>query len=65
MNNNNTLLTVNEVAAYMKIVPLTVRRMIDRGDLKAIKVGRVWRIRQEDLQDYLARSASRRKEDKE
>jgi len=54
----DTLLTVQEVARYMHVVPITVYRMIDRGDLKAVKVGRVWRVRWEDLQDYLNRPAA-------
>lgn len=60
-----TMLTIREVAKYLHVVPLTVYRMIDRGDLPAIKVGRVWRIRQQDLQAYLDRSTSRPKGEKE
>jgi len=52
----DALLTIREVARYLKVVPMTVYRMIDRGDLKAVKVGRVWRIRREDLERYLNRS---------
>ena len=65
METNSTLLTVQEVAAYLKVVPITVYRMIDRGSLPAVKVGRVWRIRQEDLQVYLDRSTSRPRDEKE
>ena len=50
------LLTVADVAAYLNVVRITVYRMIDRGDLQAVKVGSVWRIRWTDLQDYLSRS---------
>ena len=50
------LLTVADVAAYLNVVRITVYRMIDRGDLQAVKVGSVWRIRRTDLQDYLSRS---------
>ena len=52
----DALLTIREVARYLKVVPMTVYRMIDRGDLKAVKVGRAWRIRREDLERYLNRS---------
>lgn len=55
-----TMLTIGEVAEYLKVAPLTVYRIIDRGDLVAIKVGRVWRVREQDLQLYLDRSSSRR-----
>jgi excisionase family DNA binding protein len=60
----DTLLTTREVARYLHVVPITIYRMIDRGDLPAIKVGHVWRIRRQDLEDYLRRSASQPKEPK-
>jgi excisionase family DNA binding protein len=56
--NQEAMLTITEVARYLQVVPLTVYRAIDRGDLRAVKVGRVWRIRREDLQAYLDRSSS-------
>ena len=58
------LMTVKEVAKYLRVVPLTVYRMIDRGDLTAIKVGSEWRVRWADLDDYLKRSTQHAKEDK-
>jgi excisionase family DNA binding protein len=63
--NQDVMLTIKEVAQYLHVVPLTVYRMIDRGDLPAVKVGRVWRIRQQDLQAYLDRSTSRPRSEKE
>lgn len=63
--NSESMLTLKEVARYLHVVPLTVYRMIDRGDLSAVKVGRVWRIRKQDLQAYLERSASRPRSEKE
>jgi excisionase family DNA binding protein len=53
----NTLLTVGEVAHYLHVVTMTVYRMINRGDLKAVKVGRVWRVRWQDIERYLDRPA--------
>jgi PTS system nitrogen regulatory IIA component len=55
----DALLTIREVAKYLHVVQLTVYRMIKRGDLKAIKVGRVWRVRREDLERYVNRPAPR------
>jgi excisionase family DNA binding protein len=55
----DALLTVAEVAHYLHVVTMTVYRMIDRGDLKAVKVGRVWRVRREDLERYLNRPVPR------
>jgi excisionase family DNA binding protein len=45
----NELLTVTEVAAYLRVTPVTVWRWCQRGIIPAFQVGRVWRIRQVDL----------------
>ena len=47
--------TIDEVAQLLKVSPATVRRLIDDGQLKAIKVRGQVRIRKEDLDDYLKR----------
>jgi excisionase family DNA binding protein len=56
--NQESMLKIREVADYLHVVPLTVYRMISRGDLQAVKAGRVWRIRQRDLNVYLDRATS-------
>ena len=48
----NELLTVKEVAAFLKVSRAQVRRMIESGDLKAIKVGREYRISLESLAEF-------------
>jgi excisionase family DNA binding protein len=49
------LLTVAEVAQTLKLNPQTVRNMIDRGELPAIRVGsRRVRILRSDLEAFLA-----------
>ena len=53
------MLTIRKVANYLHVVPRTVYRMSDRQDLPAVKVGRVWPIRRQDLETYLNRSTSR------
>ncbi len=45
----NEVLTVKEVAEFLKVSRTQVRRMIESGDLKAIKVGREYRISLESL----------------
>ncbi len=51
------LLTVAEVAAVMRVSRMTVYRLIRRGQLKAIRVGRNYRVREEDLTTYLERAS--------
>lgn len=48
-NDQQTVLTVDEVADHLKISPWTVRRMISRGELRAVRYGRTIRIDPKDL----------------
>ena len=47
--------TVEEIAKMLKVSHMTIRREIERGNLKAAKVGHVWRITEEELKSYLGR----------
>jgi excisionase family DNA binding protein len=51
------LLTVAEVASVMRVSRMTVYRLIRRAQLKAIRVGRNYRVRQVDLDSYLESQA--------
>lgn len=51
------LLTVAEVASVMRVSRMTVYRLIRREQLTAIRVGRNYRVREEDLAAYLDRSS--------
>ena len=50
---NGTLLTVDEVAKILRLQPETIRSMARRGDLPAIKLGRVWRFRSSSITQML------------
>ena len=50
-------MTVEEVARVCKVHPMTVRRHIAQGRLRATRVGRSVRVRQEDFGEYLGRPA--------
>lgn len=47
------LLTVKRVAELLQCSEKTVRRRIQSGELKASPIGRQYRIRLEDLEDFL------------
>lgn len=47
------LLTLYEVAAYLRLNKFTVYRMVDRGQLPAIKVANQWRFKEKDLDKWL------------
>ena len=47
------LLTVREVAETMRVSNMTVYRLIRAGELPAIRVGKHFRIRENELGEYL------------
>jgi excisionase family DNA binding protein len=53
------LLTVAEVAASMRVSNMTVYRLIKGGDLGAVRVGKNFRIREVEVERYLAERAVR------
>jgi excisionase family DNA binding protein len=48
------LLTVGEVAATMRVSNMTVYRLIKSGQLAAVRVGKNYRIRESDVNQYLS-----------
>lgn len=58
MDTAERLLTAGEVAALMRVSTMTVYRLIRAGDLRAIRVGRGYRLRERDVEAYLGREAS-------
>jgi excisionase family DNA binding protein len=54
-----TLLTVAEVAASMRVSNMTVYRLIKGGQLAAVRVGKNFRIREAEVERYLAERAVR------
>lgn len=42
--------TVNEVAEILKVQPMMIYNALYDGRIKGIKIGRVWRINEEELQ---------------
>ncbi len=56
------LLTVAEVADVLRVSNMTVYRLIKGGQLAAIRVGKNYRIRQGDLDDYLNAGSVRAEE---
>ena len=50
------LMTVEEAAALLRVDPKTVYRLINSNELKAVLIGRVYRIDSADLDDFLRRA---------
>jgi excisionase family DNA binding protein len=56
-------LTTDEVADKMRVSRNTVIQMIDRGELRATRFGKQWRIREVDLIEYVTRNYNQPIED--
>lgn len=52
----NNLLTVEEVAEFLRVSPLMVYRLANKGIIKSIKVGSLVRIPKEELENFIQRS---------
>ncbi len=49
-------LTVQEVAALMRVSKMTVYRLVHSGELPAVRVGRSFRVPEDAVNEYLHRS---------
>lgn len=55
-----TFLSVADVAEVLYVSKMTVYRLVERGELPALKINkRTYRIRQEDLDAYIAANMTR------
>ena len=54
------LLTIKEVADYLRVSERSVLRYIEAGRLKAIKVG-YWRVSEKALEDFIKRNSNYKK----
>ena len=62
---SDKLLTTEQVAELLQVHPFTVLKYIKTGKLKAIKLGRVWRIRESNVERFLEERSMASKEPKE
>ncbi len=47
-------LTVREVAGTLRVSNMTVYRLINAGELPAVRIGKSFRLREDDVDRYLA-----------
>ena len=47
------IMNVGEVARYLRVVPDTIYRKARRGEIPAVKVGKVWRFPKATLDKWL------------
>ncbi len=57
--NPDQIMTIEQVARYLSLHELTVRRLAREGEIPAFKVGRQWRVKKDLLDRWIEREASR------
>jgi len=53
------IMTIEEVARYLSLHELTVRRLAREGEIPAFKIGRQWRVKKALLDRWIEREAMR------
>jgi len=51
---SETILTIKDVADYLKVTERTLYRLAQEGKVPAFKVGGSWRFRREDLDRWIS-----------
>lgn len=53
-NSENGILTIKDVAEYLKVTERTIYRLAASKKIPCFKVGGMWRFRQADIDDWIA-----------
>ena len=57
---DDTILTIKEVAAYLKVNERTVYKLAASGDIPGFKVGGSWRFRKDTLEQWIEQQSNKR-----
>ena len=55
--------TVDDLVVMFDVHPETIRRMLKSGELKGFKMGKGWRITEEEVERYIGSLKEENKED--
>ncbi|HAU28352.1 MAG TPA: DNA-binding protein [Alteromonas australica] len=59
---SDPILTIKDVADYLKVNERTIYRLAASGELPGFKVGNSWRFKQSELEQYIAEQHNRANE---
>lgn len=59
---NERFYSPNEISEKFNLKPNTVRKWINEGKLKAIKLGDIWRVSETSLQEFIKESMKQKLE---
>ena len=57
----DNIYTVEQVSEMIKMHPKTIQRYIREGKIKAKKVGKSWRITEDNLTEFLKKNSIRKR----
>lgn len=57
---SSRIMTITEVAEYLKISEVTTYKLVQSGSLPSFKIGRSWRVKLEDLLEFIERKKGER-----
>jgi len=49
------IMTINQVAEYFQISEMTTYKLVQEGSIPAFKIGRHWRVKRDDLDEFIER----------
>lgn len=47
------IMTISQVAEYLQLSEVTTYKLVQEGKLPGFKIGRHWRVKKEDLNEYI------------
>ncbi|WP_067730850.1 helix-turn-helix domain-containing protein [Oceanobacillus damuensis] len=47
------IMTVSQVAEYLQLSEMTTYKLVQEGKLLGFKIGRHWRVKKEDLNEFI------------
>ncbi|HFF6190844.1 MULTISPECIES: helix-turn-helix domain-containing protein [Stenotrophomonas] len=59
-DSDGEILTLDEVAAFLKAGKRTVYRFAQNGDIPAFKLGGTWRFRRSELEPWIGENSNQR-----
>jgi len=59
MDTDIKVYTVKKIKEILHVTPRTIYNYITQGQLKAVKLGREWRVTEDALKDFLNRGTDR------
>ncbi|MFA6692938.1 MAG: helix-turn-helix domain-containing protein [Acholeplasmataceae bacterium] len=57
--NDIKLYTIEEVSEILKVTPRTIYNFIKFNHLKAVKIGKYWRVTEKALQDFISEGTNK------